>query len=554
MIQKIVFVLFIIGIVVLLGRNLNPFSPQFFTFHDLTQVARVQEFTYSLKSFQIPPRIAPHFSFEMGYPVFNFYAPFTYLFAGLLGVIGIGAVVAIKISLLICLLIAFISMYVLLRQFFSFYAALLGASLYVSSPWIATELVTRGNFGEIWFFALLPLTLYLLYKNARSKSFGIFASTVVISSCIFTTHNIFSLLSIPLLFTFSIIIKNPKKNIFALIWGLLIASYFLIPALLESSFVSASQIAKMTYFGDHFLCLNQIWNAPYFGYGGSAPGCFADGMSFAIGKLVVIAGLIGSGFFMYSLLKNKVKGNGIVIYFFIVACIGLFMTLPPSLIIWQIFSFIQLFQFPWRFLIFVLFGASFLSAYGAHKTRLIGMPMILTVVSFICIANYSKYFYRNNITVSQFNENYLSKEYIETKAAYEIPEYLPKGITQKEWRNIHITSTHFIKTFDSGEIQFIHDDGFTKIAKTNSKKIQLQVFFSPQWKIRIDEKQFVPNQFDTLKQPVIELDGKLHTITLMYTQTYIELISNWIALISLGILLLGMTHKRFQLRVKEIIT
>ena len=41
-----------------LGQFLNPFSNTMFSFHDMTQFARVVSFTNALQQFQIPPHIA----------------------------------------------------------------------------------------------------------------------------------------------------------------------------------------------------------------------------------------------------------------------------------------------------------------------------------------------------------------------------------------------------------------------------------------------------------------------------------------------------------------
>ena len=90
--KKIVFVIVLLLIIFFLGRNLNPFSSTMFTFHDSTQPARVQQFVLNLKTLKIPPRIAPDFSFKLGFPVFNFYAHFSYWLTVLINLTGFGIV------------------------------------------------------------------------------------------------------------------------------------------------------------------------------------------------------------------------------------------------------------------------------------------------------------------------------------------------------------------------------------------------------------------------------------------------------------------------------
>jgi hypothetical protein len=330
----------------------------------------------------------------------------------------------------------------------------------------------------------------------------------------------------------------------------MIGSYFLIPAVLESSFTSASQIARQTHFADHFLCINQLWNAPYFGYGGSVNGCFNDGMSFALGKFGIIGGAVGIGLFLIYIFKQKVKDNALTLYILILTLISLFMTLYASFIIWSAIPFLQLFQFPWRFLIFVLFGLAFFSAYAANRIHFIGMNSVFIILAIMSIGIYSKYFFRNNITVSQFNKTYLSKEYIEKQAAYEIPEYLPRGISQSVWRSTEIQDDIFLTALDNSRIDSIHDDGFVKIAKTDSQVIRMNIFYTPFWKIAVDGKTVEPEKVDNLLRPIVSLEKGTHTVTLIFKQTPIEILSDWLSLLAIVSLLFAVLNTQFRARVK----
>ena len=154
--KRIAFIITLLFIVIFLGRSLNPFSSKMFTFHDETQAARVQQFVLNIKNLQIPPRIAPDFSFKLGYPIFNYYSPFPYWITSILHLTGISVINSLKISFLLAIVVGFVSMFLLLRLFFNFYPSLLAATLYVSSPWLAVEIFIRGNLAETWFIALLP--------------------------------------------------------------------------------------------------------------------------------------------------------------------------------------------------------------------------------------------------------------------------------------------------------------------------------------------------------------------------------------------------------------
>jgi hypothetical protein len=90
------------------GKQLLP-SDKMFTFHDVSQPARIQEFAFDLTHKQIPPRIAPHMSFGMGYPVFTFYAPFSYWVGSGLHLAGFDIADSIKLSFFLGLFCAIIA-------------------------------------------------------------------------------------------------------------------------------------------------------------------------------------------------------------------------------------------------------------------------------------------------------------------------------------------------------------------------------------------------------------------------------------------------------------
>src|SRR3989339_1230941 len=106
-IKTLVFFLSIILMIVFFGKNLNPFSSRMFQFHDETQPARIQQFTSNLKKLNIPPRIAYDFNQKKGYPVFNFYAPFSYWLTSLVNITGLSIINSIKLSFLLALFTAF---------------------------------------------------------------------------------------------------------------------------------------------------------------------------------------------------------------------------------------------------------------------------------------------------------------------------------------------------------------------------------------------------------------------------------------------------------------
>jgi len=131
--------------------------------------------------------------------------------------------------------------------------------------------------------------------------------------------------------------------------------------------------------------------------------------------------LSAAGVFLFMVHFNKSK---LIIRNLLGLLVGLIfigsilLTTSYSAIIWEIFKpILSLFQFPWRFLLFVIFGASFFTAYFVFT-----LPRMLKIVSFsflifaLLFMN-SKFFVANSVPLSTFSKQYTSNKYIEESAA-----------------------------------------------------------------------------------------------------------------------------------------
>ena len=202
------------------------------------------------------------------------------------------------------------------------------------------------------------------------------------------------------------------------------------------SFTWAREVAILTNFRNHFLCINQLWDFPW-GYGGSTKGCINDGMSLKIGKAQIIFFAFGIALFLYKTLVKKNKANKISLFFIIYSLLFLFLTLYQSQPIWELFSpIVSIIQFPWRFIGLSLLGISFFAGYFFQNLKIPGKsPVIFLLVLTVIIIN-GKYFKGQDMDKINFEKKYLSQEYIEKKAAYAIPEYLPKTIDYNYWKSL----------------------------------------------------------------------------------------------------------------------
>lgn len=545
--QKLFFGILVTVVIFVLGCSLLPWSKTMFEFHDQTQAARIAQFTVNLESLQIPPRMAPDFSYGMGYPVFNFYAPFAYWVGSVLSLAGLTTIGALKVSFLLALFSAFLGMYLFLKEQFDEAASLLGASLYVTSSIIPLEIFVRGNLAELWFLALFPTALYLLMRNARENSKRTFVMTALSLSFLLTVHNVMSLLAGVLVVIFIGLLKHKKRNILALMLGTLAGSYFLIPALLESRLTYATTVAAMTNYADHFLCVKQLWKGMW-GFGGSVPGCVSDGMSFALGKLQWVLGMVGGGALIFTLYKKRSLRSyiehsdqaRISLFFAVLTGVSLFLTLYQSAFIWKIFEpLLSLFQFPWRFLVFGVFGLAYFGAYGGNflreKISKVSDKAWALILFGLCIgamANSFMLFKGQAVNNTLYESMYISNNYIRNSVAYKIPEYLPKTADYAFWRSFEDKNT---VPYSDGQFG----------------KETLNIHYFPYWKIRVDDKEVVPNKFDSFGRPIMVIPSGSELLV-TYEQTAIEKFGNGLTLVVIMLLVGIALNNRLWTRIKNI--
>ncbi|MBI3619809.1 hypothetical protein HY214_01535 [Candidatus Roizmanbacteria bacterium] len=546
--KKISFSLIVI-ILLIFVRNLNPLDRQMFPFHDETQSARISEFVYNLVTFNIPPRIAPHFSFKLGYPVFNFYAPFSYWLTSFITLTGMTVVSSLKLSFLLSIVGSFIFAYIFFKLYFEEGAAQLGSLLYSSSLFLAVEIFVRGNLGEAWFAALFPLALYVLKKNSEAKNNIIFLLCTLVLTGILTTHNLLSLIFVPIALFYLFLLPGKKRNMASLVLAAALGAYFFLPFIAEMHFTYAKEIASYTDYHDHFLCPLQLWQSSW-GYGGSAKGCTEDGMSFMIGKIQLIFLLLGFGAAAVSFLQQKEKiYYSLVGFFGTITLVSLFLTTHFSASIWdKLKPATAVIQFPWRFIPIATLGIAFFGAYTWHNFCLpYKKGLLLVIITFLTFKN-APYFYHPPVSETEFLKTYNTNDYIETKVAYRIAEYLPKTANYQAWRQFDtvkkIPFNYRLPVESSpGSYRVIQNEAFKKTVRFNSPAAAfINIHYLPYWHILLDGREIFPQRLDMLGRPMLTITSPA-TLSLYYQQTPIEQLGNWISLSTL-IFLLGLVTYR----------
>ncbi len=544
---------------IVLGSQLLPFQGEMFDFHDQTLPARVQQFSQELANGHIPPRIAPDFSFGMGYPVFTFYAPTAFYLTSILDLIGFSVQDAIKVSFLLAIATAFCGMYLFLRRFFDQAAALTGSFVYVTIPYLAVDIFVRGNLGEVWFAALLPVTLWSMHMvDSLPRRWSIICTTLLISA-LFTVHNIFSMVAIPLVIIYAIVLSRRGLQLGMIGGAIIIGASFFLPIALETGQTYATEVATKTDFRDHFLCPGQLWDGVW-GFGGSVPGCDADGMSFKLGKIQILLTIAGSilllASFPFRRFPRYSSSEWIILGGFLLLIGSITMTLELSSVIWELFSpILALFQFPWRFLLLTMMGMAFVTAYGVNRIPFFWKLVPALMIGIALVLVNQKYFFKPPLSNDEFAQKYLSAEYIATEVAYRIPEYFPRTGSYDEWSSYWQNDEAATRLRQSSRTLLTPADPTIETSDVlvssgdlQSATVQVPGTYlinrhaSGNWLILQDGTRIDVAEYDPLARPIIELTEDLSypvEIEVRYQQTSVQLISTLISVLGLGLTIAG---------------
>lgn len=528
-------------------------KPGLHQIHDDQQIARLYLFDQSLKSGQFPVRWVDELGFGFGYPLFVFYPPLVYMVSETFHLLGFGFIDSIKLTFAAGILLSGLAMYILVKYLFGRLPAFTAAMFYMFVPYRALDIYVRGALAESFSFVWLPLILWSFAKLAKTKKTLYIYLSAIFLSALMITHNLIFLPFILLLpfYLLFLIWKTSDRKMLAVqcllstILAFALSAFFWIPALAEKKFTIVDELllVNLANYNIHFVYPRQLWNWAW-GFGGSAAG-LADGISFKIGKLHILASLAAF------LLSFKLPTTNYLLptIFFALLLLCAFMTTSYSSTIWQLIPPLGYLQFPWRFLTFTALFSSILAGAFIYYLRLPIFKLIAAIILLIVLAipNYKLFkpqTYRTNLT----DEIATSKEVINWDVSFSSFEYIPKGVPlvkselgtnlpdiQKDdipRQKIEIldgNATISALTSDPKKTTFLVD------ARQNSQIIA-NIFNFPGWQLEIDGQE-KPIANTALKLISFNIPQGIHQVKIEFGNTPVRTVANLISLISILLIL-----------------
>lgn len=525
------------------------FNPGFFPIHDDTQVQRVFVMKESLSEGMFPVRWVSELGYGYGYPIFNFYAPLAYYLGALISLLGVNALLATKIMIALGVAGSSFSMYLFAKEFWGKPGGLLSSVLYLLAPYHALNTYVRGDVGEIYAYLFIPLIFYGIWKYYREARYKFLVVGALSYSSLILSHNLSALMLTPFIIIVVLFLIAKKKDprfLLIPIFGILIASFYFIPALLEMSYTNVQKIVgEEISYSDHFVCIPQIWDSIWM-YGGSIPGC-VDGLSFRLGKIHIILSLLSliSALFLFG--KERLRAS--VIFMSISAlAFSLFLMTEYSKEIWNTVSYMNFFQFPWRFLLVASFISSFIGGSAIYfLSKSVGdKGKVFTLTSTILFIFFSLFLYSKLFVPSQFinktSNEYTNEAFLNWEISRISDEYLPKN-----FRSPQIESEIIKDKITGKSIQVLEPKektGFLSaqvIAKENTI-INIQIPYFPAWSYYLNGKKVEVKE--TPMGVSFEIPKGENEIIAKFEQTPIEKISNFLSLSSILILVAGIIYAK----------
>lgn len=515
--------------------------PGFYGASDEVHIAWLYEMDQVIKLGQIPPRFVPDLSFGYGYPLFNFVFPLPFYIGEIFHLLGASFVDSIKLVFLFSVPVSAVFMFFLLKKLTSNSLALLGSMLYVYAPYRSVDLYVRGAIGEIVAFIFFPLiTLSILEVTERKPSWKFIGIGALALGGLVLTHNIAMYMFFPFVLLLGLMRSFINKQFLALVLlvggGLLISSYFWVPALTESSLMKYDTVFNFT---DHFPTLKQLVT-PYWGYGASVPGPY-DGLSFFLGYFSVL--LLGLSVPLLITFWKRIEGEKKAIVFWALfgILISVFMMNFRSAFFWERLPLLPYFQFPWRFLMMTTFFIPILVVL-LEKISFKYLQIIFSLLAVLIVIVSFPYFRPQDFLGRQ--DEYFLKKYVPVPNLD--PLYL---MQQEEYLRLPVgtntrPSKYEVFLLENGKqanVSIERINGLGVLLQTNSAddfKFSYNKYFFPGWEALIDGKKVLITGGSPYGQIQFDIPSGKHQVSINFKETSFRLIFDLISLVGLLIAIL----------------
>ncbi len=479
-------------------------------------VIRFSAFHQTLRAGQFPIRFVDRLNSNYGYPVLNFLYPLPFYLAEIPKAAGLNFADSIKFVFAASTIFSSIAMFWALSQRFSQAASFAASVVYLFIPYRFVDLYVRGSLGESLAFAVVPLCLGAIFKIASGKK--IYYPLLSLSlALLIISHNVMAVLFLPIFFIVSVaLVKKDKVYLLgAFLLGILMASFFAVPALFDLKLVKLSTI-KVGNPLDHLSSLKDLI-IPKWGYGPTPGGNNPLPTQIGIVPLFIAVAAL--------LLQISKKGKDHIVKLFLITFIlVIFLMSKLSAFFWANFPFSDLIQFPWRLLSLIALISAYLTAYVVDESKnkkilviIIVVASILATILYIkpkAVTYNDDGFYSTNEGTTTVRDEYLPlwvKQQKPTRANTKIE--LPQNA---QIQNLSIRPTLYSATINS----------------PSDANIQVNSIYFPGWIVTVDNKKTPINVLDDFGLINFQLPAGKHEVIIKYTESPVATAADIVSIVA----------------------
>lgn len=522
----------------------------FFTHHDDIQVIRLYEMDRCIKDHQIPCRWVPDLGNLYGYPLFNYYGPLPYYFGEGIYLLTNNLIFSVKVMFGFSFVGSYLFMYLLARKFWGKLGGSLSAIFYSLAPYHALDFYVRGEMGELWGLMFFPAIFWALTKLEEKESISNLLLTSIFIALLMTSHNLSTMIFSPLTITWIGLLFLRRKSVkflwFSLssfIMAILLSSFYFLPMVFEKNFVHVDT-TTVGYFSytEHFKGFKKLFLDRSWGYGNSIreiPGSEKDGLSYQIGWIHLLgwtAALVSAGFLWSNRKSFENKWlSAVIISVSLLTGFSIFMVNPRSTVIWQAIEPLKYIQFPWRFLLLIIFLISFVSG-SLFLLRDIKRKNLIWVLLVIAVIAANFLYFQPEKFIQITSEQLMTGKNWEKQIKRSIFDFLP--ISAKEPPAELASRRYQILTGDTKVYDFREGSDWIdfKTQTLTHSIIRLSQYYFPDWRLFIDGKETtIDYKNNSLGLMTFILGKGSHEISARLFDTPIRVVANLMTLMGFAI-------------------
>jgi uncharacterized membrane protein len=502
-------------------------------------IAWIQHFSKQLAEGIWYPRWLSGTNYGYGSPTFVFYPPLVYYFASLLKFSGLSMEQVIIFLFSLGLFLSGLNFYIFGRDRWGAIPSFVGALIYMSAPYMAFDVYWRGGIASLFAQALIPLGWWLTDKALVQGNSKWRVGVALFWTTIALTH-IPSLLICTIAWLIYVLVClsiRPWKNVVAVLVsagiGLGIASFYLVPAILEKVFVSTEVMKTMFgefhnyMFGSSLLPLFSLEINKFF----LPKNVYNMSYLFTHQSLVIIVFTIIALVLCDRAIVRETRS------WFAFAALMVFLMLPLSAPIWEASSTLQMLQFPWRFLQIYLFIAAALGGVavnGVMKLKWRSKLLVAMSIALIILSNFWYFYKLSRQFTALGNPGKANLElmpdivYIKrvlndpfTDKLLDVPEYRPQIPGSKSPPEPVIKQSPVNLVSGQAEVAIDKWGSYQRILKIKVQQtstIGLRTYYYPAWHLYVNDRSH-PIEMSNDGTMQFQLEPGIYAVELNYQWT-----------------------------------